>query len=293
MKGILISAAIIALTSVATLSANANELQSFDFGRFSGGKQTGSIQPERVLSHPPDGAKHEFTIGGNGILTAASRAPESYYLSIADSDILTSSWRRNVTLADRPVGEYNSEISHDQVSTNHCGPSPLGPAAIRDLVVATADKHGVDRGLATAIAWTESRFDRVRNSPKGARGAMQLMPATAQRYGVVDVCDPTSNIDGGIRYLRSLVDEFGNPLLAAAAYNAGEQPIYAYHGVPPYPETVAYVAAILNYQLGLPPLGENGATPRGSRGDQRSPTQSNSVIGATTAAKFIGGVMQF
>ncbi|MDP9810489.1 soluble lytic murein transglycosylase-like protein [Rhizobium tibeticum] len=179
------------------------------------------------------------------------------------------------------------------MSTSRCGPSPLGPAAIRDLVAASADRHGVDRGLATAIAWVESRFDQVRNSPKGARGTMQLMPATAQRYGVRDVCDPASNIDGGVRYLRSLIDQFGNPLLAAAAYNAGEQPIYDHHGVPPYPETVAYVAAILNYQLGLQPLRVKGATLQSSGDGERSSTRSNSVIGATTTAKFVGGVMQF
>ncbi|WP_374046182.1 MULTISPECIES: lytic transglycosylase domain-containing protein [Rhizobium] len=178
------------------------------------------------------------------------------------------------------------------MSTSRCGPSPLGPAAIRDLVIASADKHGVDRSLATAIAWTESRFDRIRNSPKGARGVMQLMPATAQRYGVRDVCDPVSNIDGGVRYLRSLIDQFGNPLLAAAAYNAGEQPIYDHHGVPPYPETVAYVAAVLNYQLGLQPLRVKSATLQSGDGD-RSSTRSNSVIGATATAKFVGGVMQF
>ena len=292
MKIIISPVAIIALASTMTQNVDANEVRSFDFTRFSDLEQTGSVTPSRVSSGSEEGAEQEFTIGGGGILTTENRVIEDYYSRIANLDVPTSSWRGSAPQADGYVGELHSDKSHAQVSTDRCGPSPLGPAAIRDLVVAAADKHGVDRSLATAVAWTESRFDRVRNSPKGARGAMQLMPATAQRYGVRDVCDPTSNIDGGVRYLRSLIDEFGNPLLAAAAYNAGEQSIYAYHGVPPFRETVAYVAAILNYQLGLPTPGESGGASRQGDGE-RSPTQSNSVIGATTAATFVGGVMQF
>ena len=80
---------------------------------------------------------------------------------------------------------------------------------------------------------------------------MQLMPDTAALFGVADVCDPASNIDGGVRYLGELVKEFGNPLLAAAAYNAGKQRIYQYGGIPPFYETVSYIATVLNFQMGI------------------------------------------
>ena len=79
------------------------------------------------------------------------------------------------------------------------------------------------RTLAVAVAMAESRLDRLRNSPKGARGPMQLIPETAARFGVTDICDPEENIDAGVRYLRELSGEFRNPLLIAAAYNAGEE----------------------------------------------------------------------
>ncbi|PWE53696.1 lytic transglycosylase [Metarhizobium album] len=176
-----------------------------------------------------------------------------------------------------------------------CGPSPLEPAAIEALVIAAAERHGVEARFATAIAWVESRFDRKRNSPKGARGPMQLTPATAKRFGVADVCDPASNIDGGVRYLHVLLDEFKNPFLAAAAYNAGEQSIYTNDGIPPYPETVRYVAAVINRQLGLE-LPDRRAT-RPGRGvaietAAGAPQPASDIIGAR-APNFVGGVMQF
>ena len=80
---------------------------------------------------------------------------------------------------------------------------------------------------------------------------MQLMPETADRFGVSNVCDPAQNIDAGVRYLRELGDEFLNPLLVAAAYNAGEGRVRQYGGIPPFKETVRYVAEVVNIQLGL------------------------------------------
>lgn len=149
----------------------------------------------------------------------------------------------------------------------------------------------MDAGLANAIAWTESRFDQVRNSPKGARGPMQLMPDTAARLGVGDVCDPAANIDGGVRYLRILVDQFRNPVLVAAAYNAGEQAVYDHGGVPPYTETVRYVAAVINRQIGFElPRKRGDATARAAV--SIPPPTPSSVMGAR-AVTFVGGVLNF
>jgi soluble lytic murein transglycosylase-like protein len=159
---------------------------------------------------------------------------------------------------------------------------------IVEILEQSARAHGVDPGLATAVAWAESRFDRVRNSSKGARGPMQLMPETARELGVSDVCDPNANIDGGIRHLRSLLDEFQNPLLAAAAYNAGAQAVRDHGGIPPYAETVSYLAEILNFQLGL-------RAPEGRTAPNKSAQRSvdSGVIGGMSVARFVGGVMKF
>lgn len=172
-----------------------------------------------------------------------------------------------------------------------CGPSPVEPAGIKVLVEEAANRHGVDPGFAVAIVATESDFDRNRNSPKGARGPMQLMPATATRFDVDDVCDPVSNIDGGVRYLRTLLDEFGNPLLVAAAYNAGEQRIHEYGGIPPFAKTVSYVAKVVNHQLGLPmPAAKKAAGPPSVA---EHGTREVGVIAPRKTGSFVAGVMHF
>ncbi len=111
---------------------------------------------------------------------------------------------------------------------------------------ATAARHGVPARLVAAIIEAESDFDPRAVSRKGARGLMQLMPATASSLDVHDAFDPYANIDAGVRHLRRLIDRFEGDLpLAIAAYNAGENAVVAYHGVPPFRETRRYVARVL------------------------------------------------
>ena len=101
-----------------------------------------------------------------------------------------------------------------------------------------------------AVAHGESRFDPNALSPKGAIGLMQLEPATAERYKV-NICDPADNVRGGVRFLRDLHARYKNPLFILAAYNAGEENLQQYHGVPPYPETVRFVATVVERILRL------------------------------------------
>jgi soluble lytic murein transglycosylase-like protein len=116
-------------------------------------------------------------------------------------------------------------------------------------VVAAARAYRLDPALIHAVISAESGYNPLARSPKGARGLMQLMPATAQRYGVANPLDPRQNIYGGAAYLRDLLTLFGNDVkLAVAAYNAGEGAVMqAGHRVPPYRETVEYVPKVLSY----------------------------------------------
>ena len=98
--------------------------------------------------------------------------------------------------------------------------------------------------LVDSVIQVESNYNPFAVSPKGAQGLMQLMPSTAQRFGVTDSFDPRQNIEAGVRYLKLLQDTFQDDRLAIAAYNAGEGAVAKYNGVPPYPETVNYVAKV-------------------------------------------------
>jgi len=120
------------------------------------------------------------------------------------------------------------------------------PAPYGDLIRAAAARHGLAPELVESVIRVESNFEARAVSPKGARGLMQLMPATAAKLGVRNVFDGRQNIEGGVRHLRYLVDRYGGNLaLALAAYNAGVEAVGRYGGIPPYPETQAYVARVL------------------------------------------------
>lgn len=127
------------------------------------------------------------------------------------------------------------------------GGGGLAPLAgdIASLAREAANRHGVDPDLFERLVSAESGGNPRAVSPAGAMGLAQLMPATAQVLGVEDPFDPVQNLDGGARYLRSMMDRFGDPRLAVAAYNAGPGAVQRYGSVPPYPETVAYVARVL------------------------------------------------
>jgi soluble lytic murein transglycosylase len=112
-------------------------------------------------------------------------------------------------------------------------------------ISAAAALHGVEVSLVRAIIQVESDFDHLAISSKGAQGLMQLMPDTARRMGVTNAFDPRQNIFGGVRYLRLLLDLFrGDIALVAAAYNAGENAVTRYGGIPPYKETRNYVEKV-------------------------------------------------
>lgn len=127
------------------------------------------------------------------------------------------------------------------------------PVYLAPIFAEAARQNGLDPRLLAAVARRESRFTPSAVSPVGARGVMQLMPATARFLGVSDSLDARQNIFGGAKYLRMLLDTFRGDLdLTLAAYNAGPGAVQKYRGIPPYRETMAYVAAIRSdYQASL------------------------------------------
>jgi hypothetical protein len=121
-----------------------------------------------------------------------------------------------------------------------------------EIIDRVAAEHGVSPRLVQAVIKVESGYRPHARSPKGAMGLMQLMPGTARQYAVGDPYEAGSNIEGGIKHLKTLLDRFELPL-ALAAYNAGEAAVLRFGGIPPYPETQDYVKRVL-VALGAPAL---------------------------------------
>jgi soluble lytic murein transglycosylase-like protein len=121
-------------------------------------------------------------------------------------------------------------------------PDPASPADLENLIDRIAGEQGVESPLVHSVIRAESNYNANALSSKGAQGIMQLIPATARRFGVADTFNPKENIEGGVRYLRFLLDYYqGDYPKAIAAYNAGEAAVDKYHGIPPYAETQNYV----------------------------------------------------
>jgi soluble lytic murein transglycosylase-like protein len=124
-------------------------------------------------------------------------------------------------------------------------PAKATYASLDAVVEQTARRHDVDVNLVKAMIRTESNRNPRAVSNKGALGLMQLMPFTARDLGVTNVFDPAQNVDGGVRYLKSLLTQFGGDLsLSLAAYNAGPGAVTRHGGIPPYRETQDYVRKI-------------------------------------------------
>ncbi|MGH0034225.1 MAG: lytic transglycosylase domain-containing protein [Myxococcota bacterium] len=116
-----------------------------------------------------------------------------------------------------------------------------------ETISRVAQAYGVQPGLVKAVIAAESNFDHRARSRKGAMGLMQLMPATARDMGISEPYEPLPNILGGTRYLRRMLDRYGDVSRALAAYNAGPTAVDRYRGIPPYRETQDYVARVLDY----------------------------------------------
>ena len=125
-------------------------------------------------------------------------------------------------------------------------PSKLPTAAlprsgVHEAIAETSLRHDVDPLLVQSVIAVESAYNPFAISPKGAQGLMQLIPGTARHFGVTNAFDRRQNVEGGVKYLKHLMSQFGDMRLVLAAYNAGENAVLHYNGIPPYDETQEYV----------------------------------------------------
>lgn len=116
----------------------------------------------------------------------------------------------------------------------------------KPIVQKIAQNHGIEPDLIHSIISAESNYDRWAVSVKGASGLMQLMPETAKEYGVKNIYDAKENIEGGVKYLKDLIQLYnGKTRFVLAAYNAGQEAVKKFGGIPPYPETKNYINKIM------------------------------------------------
>lgn len=152
-------------------------------------------------------------------------------------------------LLTNPATRVNAKIYTNTANSLQSNPDYTDKTKIMELISKAAQRHGVDEKLVSALVRQESGFNPNAKSKVGAMGLMQLMPATAKGLGVTNPMDPEQNVEGGVKYLKSMLNKYnGNIILALAAYNAGPGAVDKYDGVPPYKETQNYVKSILaNY----------------------------------------------
>jgi hypothetical protein len=156
-------------------------------------------------------------------------------------DLRTGKLVRSVTVTSKPIAAQRV-VSPAAVSTQATAPAAFG---LDEAIEQIAAQVSLQPQVIHSVIKVESNYNPFAISPKGAQGLMQLIPATARRFGVSNAFNPAENIQGGSKYLKYLLDLYGgNYALALAAYNAGEAAVARYGGVPPFPETRNYLILV-------------------------------------------------
>jgi hypothetical protein len=191
-----------------------------------------------------------LTIAGfaAGVMPGAGLGVPQRITSVVRPDLRTGKLVRSVVVSPKPVTEVRvaDAVVPAHVVEASTGPEPVAPpSGIDEAVRRIAAEHELPPQLIHSVIKVESNYNAHAISSKGALGLMQLIPATARRFGVANAFNPVENIQGGAKYLRYLLDLYnGDYPLALAAYNAGEGAVARYGGVPPFAETQNYVILV-------------------------------------------------
>lgn len=254
-------------------------------------------------------------VGKNGHLVRALEAPgpaNAKGTVQVTSDLRTRAMiRQTVRRAEIPAATATPAAARPPAQTLHASPqshaaSPItipastaSPADVAQLIDETASAYAVDPLLVRSVMGVESNFNPQAVSPKGAQGLMQLIPATARRFGVSDPFDVRQNIEGGVKYLHYLQGLFpGDLRLSLAAYNAGEGAVTRFGDVPPYPETVDYVAKV-KQRYNQAQQGRNGDSHSAANGTsttaagQLNPAQPSGAATDASAAVPVRHIEQY
>jgi len=212
---------------------------------------------------------------------------------VVRADPRTGKLVRRMIVTAMPVGTRG--VAETAVEPRPVSPAmpELHPAGINEAVEWIAASQSLSPRLVHSVIKVESNYNPLAVSSKGAQGLMQLMPATARRFGVANAFDPIDNIQGGARYLKYLLDLYnGDRQLALAAYNAGEGAVEKYGTVPPYPETLNYLIQVnQQIQKSLPAVAarfENKpAEPKAEQVEPVGPARIQEVVAPDGTVRYI------
>lgn len=197
----------------------------------------------------PLGAELVLLVGG-GFLKVDGyhrEGDQMRLLLLSGGTLRLSVLRIDRIIADEIEEDGGQELRSSAVELDFVADQGVPATPYGELIFTVAERHAINPQLVAAMVRAESAFDPLAVSRKGAAGLLQLMPATAQRFGVSpqEVFDPERNLDAGVRYIRWLGERFDGDLpLVLAGYNAGEATVDRYGGVPPYSETRNYIRRV-------------------------------------------------
>lgn len=170
----------------------------------------------------------------------------SEFKAILDEKLNNNTQKVEADVKATPLDNTIKEPNREAISLKSKIDAKIKDTDIDEIIDTFCEKYNMDNNFIKAVIKQESGFNAKALSKKGAMGLMQLMPSTAKSLGVINAFNPWENVEGGVKYLKSLEDKFkGDKKLALAAYNAGPNAVKRYGGIPPYKETQNYVNSIM------------------------------------------------